>query len=279
MSLFATTRREMNQKNRILSCVHSGRPTDQPRSRFTTSLSENSPIRLQISKAPEAENMRSLIIPNQYHNHEAAENIAAYPAARALLDSEVEVVNNLSSIGAKPRIVIDALRKHNPNNLSTAQDICNVKKSQKRKIMVVRLETEPLLDILIERNVPHAFQRSRTGNLNGLFISPKTTDNIVRRLSANRAFLMDSTYKTKQYRMPMLHGIGVTATDETLTRFHCFMHSEAEEFYTWAMEELKKYLVARHVDCPNVVFVTDRELALMNALSVVFSGSFPMICS
>ncbi|KAI1007840.1 hypothetical protein K3495_g390 [Podosphaera aphanis] len=41
-------------KSRILSCVHSGRPTDQPRSRSTTSLSENCPFRLQISKAPEA---------------------------------------------------------------------------------------------------------------------------------------------------------------------------------------------------------------------------------
>ena len=67
--------------------------------------------------------MWSSIITNPNHNHEAAENIAAYPAARTLLDSEVEIVNNLSSIGAKPRIVIDALRQHNPNNLSTAQDI------------------------------------------------------------------------------------------------------------------------------------------------------------
>ncbi|KAI0997268.1 hypothetical protein K3495_g10919 [Podosphaera aphanis] len=33
-------------KTRILSCVHSGRPTDQPRSKSTTSLSENCPFRL-----------------------------------------------------------------------------------------------------------------------------------------------------------------------------------------------------------------------------------------
>ncbi|KAI0993945.1 hypothetical protein K3495_g14239, partial [Podosphaera aphanis] len=112
-------------KSRILSYVHSGRPTDQPRSRSTTTLSENCSFRLQIAKAPEAENMWSSIITNPNHNHEAAENIAAYPAARVLLDSEVEIVNNLSSIGAKPRIVIDALRQHNPNNLSTAQDIYN----------------------------------------------------------------------------------------------------------------------------------------------------------
>ncbi|KAI0994043.1 hypothetical protein K3495_g14140, partial [Podosphaera aphanis] len=54
----------------------------------------------------DSENMWSSIITTPNHNHEAAENIAAYPAARALLDSEVEIVNNLSSIGAKPRIVI-----------------------------------------------------------------------------------------------------------------------------------------------------------------------------
>ncbi|KAI0998249.1 hypothetical protein K3495_g9949 [Podosphaera aphanis] len=203
---------------------------------------------------------------NPNHNHEAAENIAAYPAARALLDSEVENFNNLSSIGAKPHIVIDALRQHNHNNLSTAQDIHDVKKSKKRKILDGRLEIEALLDILIERNVPYASQRSRTGNLNGFFISPKSTDNIMRRLSANKFFLMDSTYKTNRYRMPPLHDIGVTATNESFTVFYCFMHFEAEQFYTWAMEEFKRNLVARHGDCLNVVFVTDRELALMNAL-------------
>ncbi|KAI0996968.1 hypothetical protein K3495_g11216 [Podosphaera aphanis] len=176
--------------------------------------------------------MMSLSITNPNHNHEVAENIAAYPVARALLDSEVEIVNNLSSIGAKPRIVIDALRQHNHNNLSTAQDMYNVKKSQKRMILDGRLEIEALLDILIERNVPHAFQRSRIGNLNGLFISPKSTDNIMRHLSANKVFLMDSTYKTNQYRMPLLHGIGVTASYECLTVFYCFMHFKAEHFCT-----------------------------------------------
>ncbi|KAI0996149.1 hypothetical protein K3495_g12031 [Podosphaera aphanis] len=132
--------------------------------------------------------MWSSIITTPNHNHEAAENIAAYPAARALLDSEVEIVNNLSSIRAKPRIVIDALRQHNHKNPSTAPDTYNVKKSQKRKILNDRLEIEALLGILIERNVPHAFQRSRTGNLNGLFISLKSTAYIMRRLSANKVF-------------------------------------------------------------------------------------------
>ncbi|KAI1003308.1 hypothetical protein K3495_g4901 [Podosphaera aphanis] len=60
-------------KSRILSCFHSGRPTDQPRSRSTTSLSENCPFRIQISKAPEAENMWSSIITNPNHNRKAAD--------------------------------------------------------------------------------------------------------------------------------------------------------------------------------------------------------------
>ncbi|KAI0997266.1 hypothetical protein K3495_g10920 [Podosphaera aphanis] len=180
--------------------------------------------------------MWSSMITNPNHSHEEAENIAAYPAARAILDSEVEIVNNLSSIGAKPRIFIDALCQYNHNNLSTAQDIYNVKKSQKRKILDGRLEIEALLDMLIERNVLHTFQRSRTGNLNGISISPKFTDNIMKRLPASKVFLMDSTYKTNQYRMPLLHGIGVTATNESFTLFYCFMLFKAVQFYPWAME-------------------------------------------
>ncbi|KAI1005336.1 hypothetical protein K3495_g2890 [Podosphaera aphanis] len=73
-------------KSRILSCVHSGRPTDQPRSRSTTSLRENCPFRLQISKAPEAENMWSLIT-NPNHNRKAADPLAQRAAIHLLLNT------------------------------------------------------------------------------------------------------------------------------------------------------------------------------------------------
>lgn len=74
-------------KSRILSCVHNGRPTDQPRSRSTTSLSENCPFRLQISKAPEAENMWSSIITNPNHNRKAADPRAQRAAIHLLLNT------------------------------------------------------------------------------------------------------------------------------------------------------------------------------------------------
>ena len=83
------------------------------------------------------------------HNHEPVENVAAYAPARKLSEAEIESVNNLSSIGVKPRIILNALRQQNPSNISTSRDIHNIKMSQKRKILNGRTEIDCVLDTLI----------------------------------------------------------------------------------------------------------------------------------
>ena len=59
---------------------------------------------LRITRNSESGDSWSSQIVNAEHNHEAAENIAAYPAARALTDAEIQTVHSLSNIGAKPRL-------------------------------------------------------------------------------------------------------------------------------------------------------------------------------
>ena len=129
------------------------------------------------------------------------------------------------------------------------------------------------------QGLKHEFSRDHQGNLNSLYISPKSTENCVRYHSVNKFLLLDSTYKTNKYHMPLLHGTGVSATNETFTLFYCFMRSETAECYIWAMRELKKFLIKQHIILPNSVFVTDRELALKNAIFTVFPGSAHMLCT
>ncbi|KAI0995745.1 hypothetical protein K3495_g12435 [Podosphaera aphanis] len=156
---------------------------------------------------------------NAEHNHEAVDNVAAYPHSRNLTSTEVETVHSLSVIGATPRVVLGALRQLNYENISNPQDIYNAKASKKRNLLDGRLSIEALLDSLIMQGVQHAFSRDHQGNLNSLYISPKSAEICVRHYSASKVFLLDSTYKTNKYHMPLLHGTGVSATDETFTFF------------------------------------------------------------
>ncbi|XP_038680967.1 uncharacterized protein LOC119981899 [Tripterygium wilfordii] len=74
--------------------------------------------------------------------------------------------------------------------------------------------------------------------------------------------LMDSTYKTNRYKMPLLEIVGATATNMTFCIAFVFLHSEKVFNYTWALRCLQSTMDG--CTGPRVI-VTDKELALMNA--------------
>ncbi|CAJ2651958.1 unnamed protein product [Trifolium pratense] len=103
-----------------------------------------------------------------------------------------------------------------------------------------------------------------------LIISPSAKE-ICYRFSAGKIWLIDSTYKTNRFGLPLMHIVGVTATHQTFTFVYCFMAGERIEDYLWALRHIQQVFAA-FLFVPKT-FVTDCELALMNALSVVFSDN------
>ena len=91
----------------------------------------------------------------------------------------------------------------------------------------------------------------------------------------SHVLIMDCTYKTNRYRYPLLEIVGVTSTELTFSVAFVFMDHEYEDNYTWAMERLKSLM--RSNIFPRVV-VTDRELALINAIHKVFPNTNTLLC-
>ena len=89
-------------------------------------------------------------------------------------------------------------------------------------------------------------------------------------------FLLDSTYKTNLFRMPMLHGVSTTSTHHTFSAFVCFMRQEQESDYMWAIDCFRGICDANGIS-PDVI-VTDRELALMNAIGRIFPEAGNLLC-
>jgi hypothetical protein len=81
--------------------------------------------------------------------------------------------------------------------------------------------------------------------------------------------LLDCTYKTNRFRMPLLNLYSVTGSKKTIQTALCFLSSEKEEDYEWAMTQFKELLEKNSIHWP-LSIVTDRELALMNALETIF---------
>ncbi|GAU24734.1 hypothetical protein TSUD_355630 [Trifolium subterraneum] len=88
---------------------------------------------------------------------------------------------------------------------------------------------------------------------------------------------MDCTYKTNKYRLPLLEIVGTTSTNLTFNVGFAYMESEKTDNYRWALEKLKGLFTKQDI-LPQVI-VTDRELALMNAIESVFPHAVNLLCT
>lgn len=84
--------------------------------------------------------------------------------------------------------------------------------------------------------------------------------------------IIDSTYKTNKYRLPLMEIIGVTSTKKTFSMGFGFLESEKYDNVARALKMFKTILKDRE-NMPNVIF-TDRDTTLMNLGAKVF----PIIC-
>ena len=85
----------------------------------------------------------------------------------------------------------------------------------------------------------------------------------------SEVLLMDCTYKTNCFNIPLLNIIGTTALGTSFFIGFVFMSGETNKDYLWGIKELKTLMHGEDI-CDPAVVVTDWELALMNALKEVF---------
>jgi len=88
--------------------------------------------------------------------------------------------------------------------------------------------------------------------------------------------VVDSTYKTNNYRMSLFEIVGCTSTKMTYSVGFAFLHFELEDKFTWALTMVKGLLSSKD-NMPKVI-VTDRDGALMNAVGKVFPETYTMLC-
>ncbi|GAU41861.1 hypothetical protein TSUD_366080 [Trifolium subterraneum] len=88
--------------------------------------------------------------------------------------------------------------------------------------------------------------------------------------------VMDSTYKTNKYNMPLFEIVGFTSTERTYNVGFAWLTNEKEDNFIWALQQLRS-LVRNEGSLPKVI-LTDRDTALMNAVGQVFPTSAAMVC-
>ncbi|XP_052728520.1 uncharacterized protein LOC128195310 [Vigna angularis] len=182
-----------------------------------------------------------------HHNHELAETLVGHPYAGRLNTSEKSLLVDMTKSKVTPANILLTLKQNNDRNVTTIKQIYNARHAYKRSLRGSRTELQQLMMLLDRDKYIHW---SRCAD--------------------------DSEVVTDLYRLPLLEIVGMTSTGLTFSATFAFLSTERQSNFTWALEKLKGLLLTSKGG-PKVI-VTDRDLALMNAIANVFPESYQMLC-
>jgi len=94
--------------------------------------------------------------------------------------------------------------------------------------------------------------------------------------ACNLVFLIDNTYKTNRYKLPLLDIVGVTPTEMTFSTAFAYLEGECLNNVVWALQRFQG-LFLRCDALPGVI-VTNRDLTLMNAVKTIFPEATNLLC-
>ncbi|KAK9676759.1 hypothetical protein RND81_11G098300 [Saponaria officinalis] len=207
---------------------------------------------------------------NISHNHDASENMFGHPSCRRLTKSKTSEVERLSISGIQPRNILSPLRLKNPNIQAVSRTLYNVKtKFRNEKLSMI----QALFEELGRSKFLYNYKHDEKGRITHVFVAhPKSV-----RLSKiyRNVYVLDCTYKTNMYKMPLLDVIGVSSSNKSFYSCFVFLKKEKVEDYVWALQMFREMVDSLFEP---MVIVSDREGALMKAISIVFPQTTHLLC-
>ncbi|XP_047337914.1 uncharacterized protein LOC124941614 [Impatiens glandulifera] len=176
-----------------------------------------------------------------FHNHQLAESMYGHEYPSRLKPMELQFVLDMANSTAS-REVLNILKQRDPSNTTGIKTIYNAiftNKSAKRAGL-------NQVHLLLFVNCPSVL-------------------------------IIDATYKTNEYRSLLLEVVGITSTMRTYSLMLAYLSNEREEQLTWALGTLKKWMLEKGTSLPSV-FVSDRDMALINAIEICFPTARHILC-
>ena len=213
--------------------------------------------------------------PNQefsLHNHEPSQHPSAHPVHRQL-SGDTSHLGSLSKAGIAPKEIQTIMRQG--GSLATRQDIYNQIADVRRDAYQGQSSIHALANQLDSEGFWSRVQYDADGRVTAvLFAHP---DSLGYLKAYPEVLLLDCTYKTNKYGMPLLDMIGIDACQRSFCIAFAFLSGETETDYIWALSRLKSLYGQCDAALPSII-LTDRCLACINASSTLFLSSTILIC-
>jgi hypothetical protein len=141
------------------------------------------------------------------HNHLPSQSPSAHPSHRRLSIQARNTAQSLFSAGIQPRQTLTFIRQANPSTLVLPQDLYNQNAAFRRETRQGQSATEALIQHLQESSIKHSILKDpRTRRLKGLFIACPGSIEYLR--NHHDVLLIDNTYRTNQFELPLMDIIG-----------------------------------------------------------------------
>jgi len=188
--------------------------------------------------------------------------------ARKPSANESQRIRALGEQGVPPKAILSVIRGEFNNDRTTAREVYNELTAARLDYLSGRTSIEALLQLISVEDYVSSVKLNGT-TTECIFFSHRDCVELCR--TYRTVFLMDCTYKTNKFKMPLLNIVGITCTNQTFNAAFAFLNDEREPNYTWVLTEFARIVRP-------IVICTDRELALMNSITLVFPDSKNLIC-
>ncbi|XP_028186484.1 protein FAR1-RELATED SEQUENCE 5-like [Glycine soja] len=216
------------------------------------------------------------------HNHELTKSLVGHPYAGRLTKAEKTLIADMTKSMVKPRNILLTLKEHNANSCTTIKQIYNARSAFRSSIRGSDLEMQDLMKLFERDQYIHWHKIKDEDVVHDIFWCHLDSMKLVN--ACNLVFLINSTYKTNWYKLPLLDFVGVTPTGMTFSAGFAYVEGERVNNLVWALQRFRDLFLKR--DALPGVIVTDRDQALMNAVKDVvaelervdYAGKNPSSC-
>lgn len=241
--------------------------------RKTKTCKTDCPFRLVV-KYHRTKNYWVLRVKDDTHNHDMLESLHGVAYAMRLKDDELGLVKELTDYNVRPLNILSTIKGRNPDNVSSVRTIYNAQDKFRRARVGDRTPIQVLYSHLRDSGYTwYPRVNEHTNELEELFFVHPTSYTLW--CTFPEVMLMDSTYNTMMFKLPLLEIVGVTSTNKTFSMAYNFLSSEQGHNFRWVLQRVKQVIDERYYAR---VIVTDRDLALVGAVRAEFPDAHKLLC-
>lgn len=243
-------------------------PMGHKNSREMTATKKNG-CPFMLKGVPQGDGTWKLKVNCGLHNHDIVDTLYGHSFLGRLNDEELEFVRAQTKGHVKAKRIFANLKERFPNNVSTIKSVYNARQRMRVRDREGLSMIQYLLKKLKENEYVFHYKDDADGKVvTSLFMCHKKSIELGKCFP--NVFVLDCTYKTNKYKMPLFEIVGIASTGKTFNLAFVFMDRELEINYKWAMEMVAT--VMGDGFSPRL-FVTDSEMALINAVDNVFPNA------